>query len=116
MASRLAMQSKVQSEALNVSAKEARVPIDGPGWAVTRDIEAASVPSGELLGRCRSARRQSLDALSRLPGRARPRPDRTRVDPSPVPASYVFELVSGVPENEKRCDGRAGPAHQDHYH
>ena len=104
MASRLAMQSKVQSEALNVSAKEARVPIDGPGWAVTRDIEAASVPSGELLGRCRSARRQSLDAPGRLPGRARPRPDRTRVDPSPFPASYVFEHVSGVHENEKRCD------------
>ena len=37
------MQSKVQSEALNVSAKEARVPIDGPCWAATRGIEAASV-------------------------------------------------------------------------
>ena len=110
------MQSKLQSEALNVSAKEGKVPIDGPCWAATRGIEAASIPTDQLLGRCRSARRQSLDALERLPGRARPRPDRTRVDPSPVPASYVFELVSGVPENEKSCDGRAGPAHQDHYH
>ena len=110
------MQPKVQSEALNVAANEGRVLIDGPGLAATRGIEAASVPSDQLLGSCRSARRQSLDALERLPGRARPRPDRTRVDPSPVPASYVLELVSGVPENEKRCDGRAGPAHQDHYH
>ena len=92
------------------------MPIDGPGLAATRGIEAASVPSDQLVGRCRSGRRQSLDARGRLPGRARPRLDRTRVDPSPVPASYVFELVSGVPENEKRCDGRAGPAHQDHYH
>jgi hypothetical protein len=110
------MQPKVQSESLNVAANEARVLIDGPGWAVTRDIEAASVPTDQLLGRCKSARRQSLAALERLPGRARPRPDRTRVDPSPVSVSYVLELVSGVPENEKSCDGRAGPAHQDHYH
>ena len=110
------MQSRVQSEALNVAANEGRVLIDGPDLAVTRDIEAASVSSDQLLGRCKSARRQSLDALGRLPGRARPRPDRTRVDLSPVPVSYVLELVSGVPETEKRCDGRAGPAHQDHYH
>jgi hypothetical protein len=110
------MQSKAQSEALNVSAKEGRVLIAGPGLAVTRDIEAASASSDQLLGRCKSALRQSLDAPGRLPGRARPRPDRTRVDPSPVSASYVLELVSGVPEYEKRCDGRAGPAHQDHYH
>ena len=110
------MQSKVQSEALKVSENEGRVLIDGPGLAATRDIEAASVPTDQLLGRCRSARRQSLAALGRLPGRARPRPDRTRVDLSPVPVSYVLELVSGVPENEKSCDGRAGPAHQDHYH
>ena len=106
----------MQSEALNVAANEGRVLIDGPGLAATRDIEAASASSDQLFGRCRSARRQSLDALERLPDRARPRPDITRVDPSPVSASYVLELVSGVPEYEKRCDGRAGPAHQDHYH
>jgi hypothetical protein len=110
------MPPKVRSESLNVAANEGRVLIDGPGLAATRDIEAASVSSDQLLGRCKSARRQSLDAPGRLPGRARPRPDRTRVDPSPVSASYVLELVSGVPEYDKRCDGRAGPAHQDHYH
>lgn len=47
-----------------VSANEGRVLIDGPGLAVTLDIEAASVLSDQLLAGCSSARRQKRDAIS----------------------------------------------------
>jgi hypothetical protein len=39
----------LRPEILNVSANEGRVLIDGPGVAVTLDIEAASVLSDQLL-------------------------------------------------------------------
>jgi hypothetical protein len=58
----------------------------------------------------------SVTRSDRRPIRAHPRPDRTREDPSPVYASNVFEFVGCVPKNKKRCDGSAGPAHNDHHH
>ena len=54
-------------EILNVSANDGRVLIDGPGVAVTLDIEAASVLSDQLLAGCTSARRQQRDAIGQVP-------------------------------------------------
>jgi hypothetical protein len=57
----------LRPEILNVSATEGRVLIDGPGVAVTLDIEAASVLSDQLLAGCTSARRQQRDAIGQAP-------------------------------------------------
>jgi len=57
----------LRPEILNVSANEGRVLIDGPGVAVTLDIEAASVLSDQLLAGCTSARRQQRDAIGQVP-------------------------------------------------
>lgn len=54
-------------EVLSVSANEGMVLIDGPGLAVTLDIEAASVLSNQLLAGCTSARRQQRDAIGQAP-------------------------------------------------
>jgi len=57
----------LRPDIVNVSANEGRVLIDGPGVAVTLDIEAASVLSDQLLAGCTSARRQQRDAIGRVP-------------------------------------------------
>ncbi|MEG8029377.1 hypothetical protein [Sphingomonas aerolata] len=57
----------LRPEILNVSANEGRVLIDGPGVAVTLDIEAASVLSDQLLAGRTSARRQQRDAIGQVP-------------------------------------------------
>jgi hypothetical protein len=74
-----------------------------------------SYPISCSLGAPRHAGNSVTRSVSH-PIRDHPHPDRMRGDPSPVSFSNVFELVSGVPKNEKRCDGSAGPAHNDHYH
>jgi hypothetical protein len=61
------MQRTLRRKILNVSANEGRVLIDGPGVAVTLDIEAASVLSDQLLAGCISARRQQRDAIGQAP-------------------------------------------------
>ena len=57
----------LRPEILNVFANEGRVLIDGPGLAVTFDIEAASILSDQLLAGCTSARRQQRDAIGQAP-------------------------------------------------
>ena len=48
----------LRPEVLSVSANEGMVLIDGPGLAVTLDIEAASALSDQLLAGCALARQQ----------------------------------------------------------
>lgn len=48
----------LRPEVLSVSANEGMVLIDGPGLAVTLDIEAASSLSDQLLAGCTLARQQ----------------------------------------------------------
>ncbi|MEG8022733.1 hypothetical protein [Sphingomonas aerolata] len=57
----------LRPDIVNVSANEGMVLIDGPGVAVTLDIEAASVLSDQLLAGCTSARRQQRDAIGQVP-------------------------------------------------
>ena len=56
----------LRPEILNVSANEGRVLIDGPGLAVTLDIEAASALSDQLLAECTLARQQQRAAISQV--------------------------------------------------
>ena len=53
----------LRPEDLSVSANEGLVLIDGPGLAVTLDIEAASALSDQLLAGCTLARQQQRAAI-----------------------------------------------------
>jgi len=53
----------LRSEVLSVSANEGMVLIDGPGLAVTLDIEAASALSDQLLAGCALARQQKRASI-----------------------------------------------------
>ena len=57
----------LRPEILNVSATEGRLLIDGPGLAVTLDIEAASALSDQLLAGCTLARQQQRAAIGQAP-------------------------------------------------
>lgn len=61
------MQSTLRPKALSVSANEGMVLIDGPGLAVTLDIEAASALSDQLLAGCTLARQQKRAAIGQAP-------------------------------------------------
>jgi hypothetical protein len=61
------MQRTLRPEILNVSATEGRVLIDGPGFAITLAIEAASQLSDQLLAGCALPRRQQRVAIGRAP-------------------------------------------------
>jgi len=56
----------LRAEVLYVSANEGLVLIDGPGLAVTLDIEAASALSDQLLAGCTLARKQKRAAISQV--------------------------------------------------
>ena len=53
----------LRPEDLSVSANEGLVLIDGPGLAVTLDIEAASALSDQLLAGCTLARQQQRASI-----------------------------------------------------
>jgi hypothetical protein len=55
---RIGMQRALGPKVLNVSASDGSILVDGPGLAVTLDLEAASFLSDELLAACAMARRQ----------------------------------------------------------
>jgi len=57
----------LRPEVLSVSANEGMVLIDGPGLAVTLDIEAASALSDQLLAGCTLARQQQRAAIGQAP-------------------------------------------------
>ena len=57
----------LRPEILNVSANEGRVLIDGPGVAVTLDIDAASALSDQLLAGCTLARQQQRAEIGQAP-------------------------------------------------
>jgi len=61
---RFGMLRTLRPENLNVSATEGRVLIDGPGVAVTLNVEAASALSDQLLAGCTLARQQKRAAIS----------------------------------------------------
>jgi len=60
---RIGMLITLRPEDLSVSANEGLVLIDGPGLAVTLDIEAASALSDQLLAGCTLARQQQRVAI-----------------------------------------------------
>ena len=55
------------SKVLNVSVNEGRVLIDGPGVALTLDVEAESALSDQLLAGCTLARQQQRAAIGQAP-------------------------------------------------
>lgn len=57
----------LRPEILNVSATEGRLLIDGPGLAVTLDIEAASALSDQLLAVCTLARQPQRAVIGQAP-------------------------------------------------
>jgi len=57
----------LRPEILNVSATEGRLLTDGPGLAVTLDIEAASALSDQLLAVCTLARQQQRAVIGQAP-------------------------------------------------
>ena len=57
----------LRPEILNVSGNEGMVLIDGPGVAVTLDIDAASALSDQLLAGCTLARQQQRAAIGQAP-------------------------------------------------
>ena len=57
----------LRPEVLSVSANEGMVLIDGPGLAITLDIEAASALSDQLLAGCTLARQQQRAAIGQAP-------------------------------------------------
>jgi len=57
----------LRTEVLSVSANEGMVLIDGPGLAITLDIEAASALSDQLLAGCTLARQQQRAAIGQAP-------------------------------------------------
>jgi hypothetical protein len=61
------MQATLRHEVLSVSANEGLVLIEGPGLAVTLDIEAASALSDQLLAGCALARHQQRTAIGQAP-------------------------------------------------
>jgi hypothetical protein len=64
---RIGMLITLRPEVLSVSANEGLVLIDGPGLAVTLDIEAASALSDQLLAECTLARQQQRAAIGQAP-------------------------------------------------
>lgn len=64
---RIGMLITLRAEVLYVSANEGLVLIDGPGLAVTLDIEAASALSDQLLAGCTLARQQQRAAIGQAP-------------------------------------------------
>ena len=64
---RIGMPITLRSEVLSVSANAGLVLIDGPGLAVTLDIEAASALSDQLLAGCTLARHQKRTAIGQAP-------------------------------------------------
>jgi hypothetical protein len=63
---RIGMLITLRTEDLSVSANEGMVLIDGPGLAVTLDIEAASALSDQLLAGCTLARQQQRAAIGQV--------------------------------------------------